>query len=63
MLPHDTVTVTLPPFIRVIPRGGLSAAELRAVSDWIQLNEAAITAHWEGRISAIEFGRRLRKLP
>jgi len=63
ILPHDTVTVTLPPFIRVIPRGGLSAAELRAVSDWIRLNEAAITAHWEGRISAIEFGRRLRKLP
>jgi hypothetical protein len=63
MLPYDTVTVTLPPTIRVIPPGGLPAAELRAVSDWIRLNEAAITAHWEGRISAIEFGRRLQKLP
>jgi len=62
MLPHDTVTVTLRP-IRVIPAGGLSAADLRAVSGWIRLNEAAIVAHWQGRISAIEFGRRLKKLP
>jgi hypothetical protein len=61
MLPHDTVTVTLPQ-IRVIPTGGLSPADLRIVSDWIRLNETAITAHWEGRISAIEFGRRLQKL-
>lgn len=62
MLPHDTVTVALRP-IRVIPAGGLSAADLRAVSQWIRLNEAAIVAHWEGRISAIGFGRRLQKLP
>jgi hypothetical protein len=62
MLPHDTVTVTLPT-LRVIPAGGLSAADLRLVSDWIRLNEAAILAHWEGRISSIEFGRRLQKLP
>jgi hypothetical protein len=62
MHPNDTVTVTLPP-IRDIPPGTLSAADLRDVSNWIRLNEAAITAHWEGRISSIEFGRRLRKLP
>lgn len=62
MLPYDTVSVTLPPTIRVIPPGGLSADDLRAVSDWIRLNAAAITAHWEGRISSIEFGRRLQKL-
>jgi len=59
MLPHDTVTVTLRP----IPTGGLSSADLRAIGDWIRLNETAITAHWEGWISAIEFGRRLQKLP
>jgi hypothetical protein len=62
MLPHDTVTVALRP-IRVIPAGGSSAADLRAVSQWVRLNEAAIVAHWEGRISAIKFGRRLQKLP
>jgi hypothetical protein len=37
--------------------------DLRAVSVWTELNEAAIPAHREGRISAIEFGRRPRKLP
>ena len=62
MHPSDTVTVTLPA-IREIPQGTLSAADLRAVSDWIRLNETAIKAHWEGRISSIEFGRRLQKLP
>jgi len=74
MLPHDTVTVTLSRPIRVIPPkvlasfeattlGGLAARDLHDVFEWIRLNEAAITAHWEGRISAIEFGRRLHKLP
>jgi hypothetical protein len=63
MLPDQTVTVTLPPTIRVIPQGGLPADDRHKVKDWIRLNEAAIRAHWEGRISAIEFGRRLEKLP
>ena len=63
MLPHDTVTVTLSRPIRVIPAGELAARDLHDVFEWIRLNEAAITAHWEGRISAIEFGRRLHKLP
>ena len=63
MFPRDTVSVTLPPTIRVIPPGSLPPADLRAVSDWIRLNEAAITAFWESRISGVEFGRRLQKLP
>jgi hypothetical protein len=63
MLPHDTVTVTLPPSVRVIPPGGLPPAELRRVEKWIRLNEAAIRAHWDGQISAIEFARQLRRLP
>jgi len=62
MFPRDTVSVTLPP-IRVIPPGGLPAADLRAASNWISLNEAAITAFWESRISGVEFARRLQKLP
>jgi hypothetical protein len=63
MFPRDTVSVTLPPSVRVIPPGGLSPAELRRVEEWIRLNEAAITAFWESRISGVEFGRRLQKLP
>ena len=62
MLPDQTVTVTLPTIL-VIPPGGLSASDLFVVGDWIRLNEEAITAHWDGQISSIEFARRLRKLP
>ena len=63
MLPRDTVTVTLPPTVRVIPPGGLPPSELRQIARWIRLNEAPIRAHWEGQVSAIELGRRLRRLP
>jgi hypothetical protein len=63
MFPHDTVSVTLPPTIRVIPADSLPLADLRAVGDWIRLNEAAIRALWESRIDGVEFARRLRKLP
>jgi hypothetical protein len=31
--------------------------DLRNRQRRIRLNEAAITAHWEGKISAVEFGR------
>ena len=62
MFPHDTVSVTLPP-VRVIPPGGLSPADRRAVEAWIVLNEAAIADFWESRISGVEFARRLRPLP
>ena len=51
------------PTIRVIPPGALPPADWRAVSDWIRLNEVAITAFWESRISGVEFGRRLQPLP
>ena len=43
--------------------GRLVPADLRVVSDWIRLNEAAIIAHWEGRISAIQFARQMRRIP
>jgi hypothetical protein len=62
MHPYHTVTVTLPPVIRVIPPGGLSPADLHLVEQWIRLNETAIRAHWSGQISSIEFGRQLIKL-
>ena len=62
MFPRDTVSVTLSP-VRVIPPGGLSASDLRAGAAWLALNEAAIIAFWESRISGIEFARRLQPLP
>lgn len=49
--------------IRVIPAGGLPAADLQAISDWIRLNEAAIVAFWEGRIFRCPLARRLPPLP
>ena len=58
----NTAVVAVRPTPHVVA-GHLSTADLRAVSDWIRLNEAAIVAHWDGRISAIEFGRRIQRLP
>jgi hypothetical protein len=52
--------------VRPTPRlvvGRLSAADMQAVSDWLRLNEAALVAHWDGRISGVELGRRLQRLP
>jgi hypothetical protein len=43
--------------------GRLSSADLQAVSAWLQLNEAALVAHWDGQISGVELARRLQKLP
>jgi hypothetical protein len=58
----NTAVVAVRPTPPIVA-GQLSAADLRAVSDWIRLNEAAIVAHWEGQISAVEFGRRMQRLP
>jgi hypothetical protein len=44
MLPHDTVTLALPP-IRVVRPGGLSAKDLRVISARRRLQEASIAAH------------------
>ena len=57
----NTAVVAVRPSPHLIA-GHLSATDLRAVSDWIRLNEGAIVAHWDGRISAIEFGRRMQRL-
>jgi hypothetical protein len=62
MLPDQTVTVVLQPR-RVVPPGGLSADDARAVNAWIDLNEPAIRAHWDGLISSAEVVRRMRRLP
>jgi hypothetical protein len=58
----NTAVVALRPTPRLIA-GQLSANDLRLVSEWVRLNETALLDHWEGRISAIEFGRRMLRLP
>jgi hypothetical protein len=62
MLPGNLATVAVRPTPRLLS-GHLSAADLRAVCDWIALNEAALVDLWDYRISGIEFGRRMRRLP
>ena len=61
-LPRTLATVAMRPTPRLVA-GQLSAADLRAVIDWIKLNEDALVDYWEYRISGIEFGRRMRRVP
>jgi hypothetical protein len=58
----NTAVIAVRPSPRLVA-GDLSAADLRAVTDWVRLNEAALVAHWDGQISGIELGRRLQRLP
>ncbi len=62
MQPGTLASVAVRPTPRLVA-GQLSPADLRAVSDWIRLNEAALVDHWEYRISAAEFVRRMQRLP
>jgi hypothetical protein len=52
--------------VRPTPRlaaGHLSPADLRAVSNWIRLNEAVLIDYWEERIYTDGLLRRLQRLP
>jgi hypothetical protein len=62
MDPGDLATVAVRPRPRLIA-GHLSPADLRAVSDWIRLNEAVLIDFWDGRIYTRELLQRLRRLP
>jgi hypothetical protein len=42
--------------------GRLSAADLRAVTQWIALNEQAILDHWNGLTDDVQLARQLRPL-
>lgn len=42
--------------------GELSRQDLALVSKWIQVNEAALLGHWEGRLGGIEFGHALKPI-
>jgi hypothetical protein len=62
MDPGDLAVIGVRPTPRLIT-GHLSAADLRAVSDWIRLNEAVLIDYWEERIFTDELLLRLRRLP
>jgi hypothetical protein len=62
MDPGDLAVVAVRPTPRLVS-GYLSPADLRAVSNWIRLNEAVLIDYWEERIYTDELLRRLQRLP
>jgi hypothetical protein len=44
-------------------RGHLSAADLRAIAQWVALNEQAILDHWNGLTDGVQLGQQLRRQP
>jgi hypothetical protein len=57
----NMATVAVRPAPRLVA-GHLSAADLQPVSDWIQLNQAALVAYWDCQIDTAELIQRLRPL-
>ena len=62
MDPGDLAVVVVRPTPRLVT-GHLSPADLRAVSDWIRLNEAVLADYWEERIYTEELLQHLQRLP
>jgi hypothetical protein len=62
MDPSNLAVVALRPKPHVVA-GRLSTADLRAVKDWLALNEAAVVDHWNAVIDGAELALRLRRLP
>lgn len=62
MDPRNLAVVAVRPTPRVIT-GQLSAADLRALSQWIAVNQAAIIDHWNGLTDGVQLGQQLRRLP
>jgi hypothetical protein len=62
MDPGNLAVVAVRPTPRVVA-GQLSADDLRAISQWLALNEAAILDHWNGLTDGVQLGQQLRRLP
>lgn len=62
MDPNNLAVVALRPKPHVVA-GRLSAADLRAVRNWLALNEAAVIDHWNAVIDGAELVQRLLPLP
>jgi hypothetical protein len=61
MDPGNLAVVGVRPTPHVIA-GQLSAADLRAVAQWIALNEAAIIDHWNCLTDGVQLGQQLQPL-
>jgi hypothetical protein len=57
----NTAVVAVRPQPRLLT-GSLPAADFRAVSEWIVLNQPALIDYWNGIISTVEFVTRMRRL-
>jgi hypothetical protein len=62
MDPGDLAIVAVRPTPRLVA-GHLSPSDLRAVSNWIRLNEAVPVDYWKERIYTEELPPRLQRLP
>jgi len=57
----NTASVAVRPTPHLVA-GQLSAADMRAVSEWIRLNEAVIVGYWDGTIDTGELIQKLQPL-
>jgi hypothetical protein len=62
MDPNNLAVVALRPTPHIVA-GRLSTADLRAVTHWLALNQAAVIDHWNGMIDGAELVQRLQRLP
>jgi hypothetical protein len=62
MDPNNLAVIALRPKPHVVA-GRLSTADLRAVTDWLAISEAAVIDHWNAVIDGAELAQRLRRLP
>lgn len=61
MVPEDTAVVSIRPEPSLL-EGDLDAGALRAVQAWVQLNQDALIAFWNGEIDGIELSQRLKRV-
>ena len=57
----NTASVAVRPTPHLVA-GQLSAVDMRAVSEWIRLNEAVIVGYWDGTIDTGELIQKLQPL-
>ncbi|MDP2763693.1 MAG: hypothetical protein Q8O54_02520 [Brevundimonas sp.] len=61
MVIDDTAVVGVRPHPRLI-EGPLPTSDLKAVAEWIALNEDALIGYWDGALSTIEFAAALKRI-
>ena len=61
MSPSNTASIAVRPTPRLVA-GTLSPADLRAVSQWIALNEQVIVGYWDGTLDTGELLQQLKPI-